>query len=321
MDEVKQENAGFTHKKKKLENIRENPWIASTFVLGVLILVLLLGNLSGITGKAISSEKAEQAILNFALAQGLDASVVSTEKNGDFYLVTLSMSGSEVPVYVTRDGKFLVQGLTPLISEEATTDTSSNTQTTTEVPKSDIPIVELFIWGYCPYGVQAQGPLAEVAALLGKYADFKAVMYYDGHGEYETQQNQIQECIQDLYPAKYWAYASGFVEDIYPACSSARTVDCDKIESVKLMKSLGIDSTKVLSCVDLRGEGLLSAASARAKELGVTGSPTLVVNSVKVNAARNAEAYKSAVCSAFNNAPEECATVLNSESGTASGNC
>jgi protein-disulfide isomerase len=100
-----------------------------------------------------------------------------------------------------------------------------------------------------------------------------------------------------------------------------RTEECDKTQSVKVMKSLGIDSVKVLSCVDTKGEELISASSALAQELGVTGSPTLVINGVKANVARTAEAYKIAVCNAFNTAPKECETVLNSTSEAASGNC
>jgi hypothetical protein len=146
-------------------------------------------------------------------------------------------------------------------------------------------------------------------------------MYYDGHGAYETQQNKIQECIQKLYPAKYWSYASKFVSVIYPNCSSVRTEECDKTQSVKVMKTLGIDSTKILNCVDTDGAGLISDSSALAQELGVTGSPTLVINGVKANVARTAEAYKTAICEAFNSPPSECETVLSSASGTASGNC
>ena len=60
---------------------------------------------------------------------------------------------------ITKNGKILIAGQT---FDTAEVLPMQETQT---VPKSDKPVVELFIWSYCPYGVQAQGPLAEVAKL------------------------------------------------------------------------------------------------------------------------------------------------------------
>ncbi|MFH1607807.1 MAG: hypothetical protein ABIA78_01610 [archaeon] len=305
------------------DKMRENPFILSTLVLGVLTLILLIGTFGGtgnITGGTISGSDAGDKFLEFAKAQGADAELVGVEDAGNFYEVTLAIDGSDVPLMVTKDGKyFLSGGLVPLDIKASTQgETTSQAQ---DIPKSDKPIVELFIWGYCPYGVQAQSPLAEVALLLGDYADFKAVLYHDGHGPFETQENKIQECIQEVAPEKYWDYAAGFAKDIYSKCGSTKDVECDKTEAVKLMESLGIDSDEVLSCVDSKGNDLLSDAVVRAKKLGVTGSPTLVINGVKANPARNAEAFKTVVCGAFNDAPEECSTVLDEISTTASGNC
>jgi len=318
------ESIESTFRVKRGNVLRNKPWVVSTFVLGILILVLLAGNLSGITGNTISSSKVGALALDFANTKllSVDATLDSVKKISGLYQVNLNIEDEIIPLYFTKDGNYVYQGsdLVSIIPEEEI-NSNTNTQTATEIPKSDKPVVELFIWAYCPYGVQAQGPVAEVVNLLGKYADFKAVMYYNGHGDYETQQNKIQECIQELYPTKYWKYAAGFVKDVYPACSSVRTVDCDKTESVKLMKSLGIDSAKVLSCVESKGDNLLSTAFNYAKENGVSGSPTLIINGVKVSAQKNAEAYKSAVCSAFNNAPEECSTTLSGGTTAASGNC
>ena len=87
------------------------------------------------------------------------------------------------------------------------------------------------------------------------------------------------------------------------------------------MDSLGIDSTKVLECVDSQGESLLEEHYNTASEVGVTGSPSLVINGVKVNAARDAESYKQAVCSSFNTMPEGCDETLDSSAATTTGSC
>ncbi len=309
-----------------IEKVRANPWIVATVILAVVVAVMLVSGLVGITGNvigggAIGTNSAENIFLGYLSNAGADVNSVEitdiSESNG-LYKIAFSYQDEPYPVpyYVTKDGS--------LIGPMAEVEPQGSQTQTSEVPKSDRPVVELFIWGYCPYGVQAQGPLAEVAELLGDYADFKAVLYYDGHGPFETQENKIQECIQQIAPDKYWAYAIGFVEDIYPKCSTSRDVGCDKAEAIKLMNSLGITSNDVLSCVDSQGESLLSEASARAGELGVSGSPTIVINGVKANpSSRTAEAFKTAVCEAFTegNVPEACSTTLDSSTAAASGNC
>ena len=78
---------------------------------------------------------------------------------------------------------------------------------------------------------------------------------------------------------------------------------------------------KVLACVDSDGQSLIDAYSEKAQTSGVSGSPTLMINGVKVNSARTADAYKTSVCSAFNTAPSECATALSSTATATSGNC
>jgi hypothetical protein len=301
----------------------KNPWAIVSAVLAVALIVLLVINLGGgLTGNTILGEDASNNLVDYLNGRtGGGVEFVSYEDFGsNIYQVTVKYEGQDIPVYISKDGEYFIQGAVP-ITGEAISDNPAQQQDSEEVPKSDRPLVELFIWSYCPYGVQAQGPLVEVAKLLGGSADFEGVLYYDGHGEYETQQNKIQACIQEVSKDKYWDYAAGFVEDIYPKCGSSRDVECDKTESVNLMKSLGIDDQAVMSCVEERGEELISEHSGRASAYGVTGSPSLVINGVKVNTARNAEAFKTAVCGAFNEAPEQCNEELDSSSATASGNC
>ena len=72
---------------------------------------------------------------------------------------------------------------------------------------------------------------------------------------------------------------------------------------------------------DKEGTELFNAAKALAQSNGVTGSPTVVINGVKANVARTADGIKTAVCSAYNEAPAECDTVLDSSSVAAAGNC
>lgn len=309
------------------EKVQRNPWVVSTWIFVIIAIVLAVmafrggfGNGIG-TGNVIAADEASDLLLDYLNSRvGGGVEYLSHEDLGNIYEITVEYQDQELPVYITKDGEYFIQGAVPLVISDAN---ASDTDTQiTEVPKSDKPVVELFIWSYCPYGVQAQGPLADVVSLLGESADFEAVLYYDGHGAYETQQNKIQACIQEVAKDKYWDYAAGFVEEIYPECGASRDIDCDTDRSISLMDSLGIDSSEVMSCVEERGEDLIAEHSQRAGELGITGSPSLVINGVKVNTARNAEAFKTAVCEAFNEAPESCNQELESTGNTpVSGNC
>lgn len=309
--EVKKEEAVV----KKFIKKREF-WMILSAVLLIVIIALLAFNSGMSSGKA---GKTLLASLNDQVGGGVTLKNISAF--GNLYLAVVNYQNQEIPVYITRDGKYLVMGVQKLGASD-TGKTNPNTNTPTEVPKTDKPKVELYVWGYCPYGVAAQGPLAEVAGLLGSKADFEIVPYYDGHGPYETQQNKIQLCIQKNAKSLYWKYAAKFVTDVYPKCGSSRDITCDKDESIKVMNSVGINSATIMSCVSSQGDSLFEVAAAKAQENGVSGSPTLMINGVAVNAARNAEAYKTAVCNAFVNAPAECDTSLSSTSAsTGSASC
>jgi len=317
MADIEKEIEKEEKKVEKFFHKKENIWMSVSIVLAVILVISLGFNFSG---KSISKDAAGNKAVDFIKTSfGADVSEFTNVTDlGKIYEITVPYQGQDIPVYMTKDGKYFISSA---IDIAAVASTASNTATTAkEVPKTDKPKVELYIWGYCPYGVAAQGPLAEVANLLKNSADFEAVLYYAGHGDHEVQQNKIQACIQKLAKDKYWNYAAGFVKTIYPKCGG--DIVCDKNESVALMKSLGIDSAKVMSCVDSEGVSLTEADSLRASDNGVTGSPTLMINGVVVNvASRTAEAYKTAVCNAFNNAPSECSSTLSSSSSAAQGNC
>lgn len=308
------EHDSKTHESKKKINFSKlNYWMVATIVLAVVLIVIVSVN----SFSSISEKAAAQKIVDLATLSGFNLTVLDVKDKGDIYQVNYSVQGQTGIIDISKDGKYVGQ----MNEYPKKTTSTPATETPTEIPKSDKPSVALYVWGYCPYGVQAQGPMAQVAQLLKASADFEVVPYYDGHGAFETQQNKIQLCIQKLAKDKYWAYAAKFVTDVYPKCSSTKTIDCDKTESIKVMKAVGIDSAKVMSCVTSDGDELFAAASQRAQQAGVQGSPTVTVNGVIANAARTADAYKTAVCGAFNTVPSACSSALNSTAAAASGSC
>lgn len=310
-------------------NCSDKLFVYLSIALGVLLIVAIIIAIIGFTSKSnsetiISEQDASSKVLGLLEKQGVSAKVTKIETDAGLYKLTLEVQGQQLPLYVSKDGKYIIENPIPIKTLEEYLDSAKTEDNlaTEELEKTEKPEVELYIWSYCPYGVQAQEPLAEVANLFGETANFKAILYHDGHGAYETQQNKIQACIQKYDKENYWDYASEFVKTIYPVCGASKDAKCDLEKSTALMDSLKIDSKAILECVTSEGQTLIDADTQKAVSLGITGSPTLVVNGVKMsNVARNADSYKTAVCDAFLSAPETCGIELDDTQATTTGNC
>jgi hypothetical protein len=328
MDEVKKENLEEKPKEEKLEKARKNPWIVSTFVLGILVLILLISNFSGagLTGKTVSEDKAGQNLVNFANSQGVEAELINVSSQGAFYKVYLSINDQVIPYLVTKDGKnFLSESyLIPLAVEEET-EIPENTPVTTNVPKTEKPAVELFVMSHCPYGTQAEKGIIPAIELLGDKIDFKLrFVYYAMHpsqGEVEEELNQY--CIQKIQPDKLISYLKCFLQE-GDSASCLTEVGINKVTlnscTASADKEFGILENKNDKSKWLSGNYPLFNVDKELNELyDVAGSPTLVINGVQVSSARDPASYLEVICSAFTegNAPEECSQELSTTSYSA----
>src|SRR3989339_493465 len=274
-------------KKEKYKNykmivtkkVKENPWLLSTIVLSILLIILLAGRLGGFMFKdKFSDLDAGQKIIDFANSQtGGGVELVSSKllDNG-LYEVTVSYNGNNIPLYLTGDGTSLVQGVTPLDSIPQKTQQTAST----EVPKSDKPLAELFVMTHCPYGTQAEKGFIPAMRTLSSVADVKIrFVHYFMHGEKEETETPIQVCIREEQGDKYLDYLECFLED----SDSPRCILKIKIDDKKLSQAYGVQ-----------------------------GSPTLIINGVQSNAGRDSASYLEGICTAFNNAPSVCSTQLSS---------
>jgi len=304
---------GFSFSNLK-HKMKHNPWIVSSIVLGLVVLVLLFFVFKGgITGNVVKGDVAAENLIAFAKAQGADATLVEVNDKGNFYEVVVSIKGQEMPLYVTRDGEFFTQALIPLTGNVVD---NSNTQTEaqpTEVVKSDKPQVELYVFTYCPYGTQSEKGIIPAVNLLGNKIDFKIRQIGAMHGEYEKIEAQRQLCIEKNYPTKFLTYVNDFALSAeVGACSGDATCVNPLIE--KIFIKLGIDKAKIDSCMKTDGVTLYAAEEANSQAQGVSGSPTLVINGAQVNSGRDSASYLKTICSAFNTAPAECSQTLSSAS-------
>ncbi|MCX6746729.1 MAG: thioredoxin domain-containing protein [Candidatus Pacearchaeota archaeon] len=297
------------------KKIRENPWILSTFIFGIVMIVLLVGTFGGgITGKTVSKEKAAENLIKYLnTVAASEVTLVDIKDNGDLYLATIKYQDNDLPVYVTKDGSYYTMNLLPLSSE---TSSSQPEQKAQDIPKTDKPSVELYVFTYCPYGLQMEKAMIPVVNLLKDKIDFKIRQIGAMHGEHEKLEAERQLCIEKEYPTKFLDYVSAFAEDTsIGSCNGDATCLTPKLNA--LFIKLGIDASKINSCMTTDGESLYNAEVTNAQSKNIGGSPTLVINGVQSQASRSPEAIKGVICNAFNNVPSECTQTLSTSQAAA----
>lgn len=311
-------------KKSSAERIRENPWVVFTIVLGVFVIVLLVTGGNASCGKVVSEEQAGEDLVGF-LNQQTEGGVeyLSSEDLGSIYEITVTYQDQEIPVYITKDGKYYLQGVVDLeeAQEEMGNAENAQTQEPAEVPKSDVPEVELFVMSHCPYGTQAVKGMLPVLDLLGDKIDFELrFVYYAMHpsaGEVEEQLNQY--CIQKEQEDKLYEYLECFLtEGDGEGCLTEVGINKAKLKTCTDAADKEFDIT-----VNLEDESswlsgyypLFNIDKELNEEYGVRGSPSLVINGEQISSGRSPSAYLSTICNAFTegNVPEECNEELSTE--------
>ena len=354
MTDKKETKKNSKKKKNILKTLSKNNWAIATIALSVLLVTTLVVTSLGYT-IGIGSEKAGQKVLEFANSQGANAELVSSESNGEFYEVVLSIQGQNVPVYISRNGKNFIPSITPLTAKAVQTPstqatTESVSVTPDEIPKSDKPVVEAFVMSHCPYGTQAEKGIVPVMKLLDDKidAEIKFVYYamHPSYGEVEEQLNQY--CIQEEQNDKFIDYLTCFLGKTGAPEDGEACLDEIGIDKAKLETCVTTTDSKFNVIANLEDESSWLSGrypkfdihKAENEAYGVGGSPTLVINGIKIEAqdtngdgrgdtyvfndqsipfGRSAETYKQIICSLFNEAPKECNEDLSSLGSPAPG--
>ncbi len=270
-----------------------------------------------------ASLKAENFINNYLMPSGSRAIITSTSEEYDLYKMTINI-GSESPIesYVSKDGLlFFPQAINmeEVIKNEAPVNGGAAAQAPVNVPKNDKPEVELFVMSYCPFGTQILKGILPVIETLGNNINFELKFNdYAMHDKLELDENLVQHCVQKEQPEKLNAYLTCFLEDGERASCLAANTDQGKINACVASVDKAFKVTENYNNkVDWRGNfpGFNVDKEDNTK-YGVGGSPTLVINGATISSARDSASLLNTICSAFNIAPEECATQLNSQSPT-----
>lgn len=120
-------------------HMRKNPWIVSTFVLGILVLILLIGSVfgTGVSGM-VSASDAGNKVVNF-LNQNSDAQLILNEVSSQsgLYKVSVDYQGNLIPLYVTTDGNYFIQELIPISSSAKGSSGPTNSGSSVPVSEDD----------------------------------------------------------------------------------------------------------------------------------------------------------------------------------------
>ncbi len=284
-------------------------------------------------GKTVSTDvakkTAEDFINNFLMQSGSKASIKDITTEYGLYKLSVDITSDVVESYMTKDGKlFFPQALnvaevTAAKNGTAATDTpgAAAAPSATVTKKSDKPVIELFVMSYCPYGTQIEKGMLPVVEALGNKIDFQLKFCsYAMHGEKELRENLLQYCIQKDQNAKFNSYLKCFLENS---------------DSASCLTSTGINTSAANTCVTKTDTQFKVMANFTNKvgyqgsypgfdvekadntKYSVGGSPTLIINGEDIQSGRDSASLLKTICSAFNNPPKECSTVLSSASPSA----
>ena len=98
--------------------IKKNPWKLATFIFAILSIILMASLI--VSDSSLSSKQAGESFVDYINSMGVDQIeyVDSVDFSDDLYQVTVLAEGKEIPVHVTKDGMYYVQGIMPLVKQE-----------------------------------------------------------------------------------------------------------------------------------------------------------------------------------------------------------
>ncbi|MDO8529401.1 MAG: hypothetical protein Q7S18_01910 [bacterium] len=323
-EQTKKESVeGKKSSEDKKENVRSKLTKNKTSVIAVLVLaVLIAGSYAyklrsgGALSESAIKEKIEAYVKGNLVKPGTDIKITKVETEGGLYKITLTAGTQEIVSYATKDGKkFFPQALD--VDGQAAVAGDSAPKVAEASVKKDVPDVELFVMSYCPYGLQAEKGLLPVIQKLGSKVNFKLEFVdYTLHGKKEFDENLNQYCIQKEEAGKLKDYLNCFTQSGDSGqCLTEAKVSKPKIDACVSAtdKSLGLtqkfDSNTSNPPFEVNKD--------TNDKYGVQGSPTLVINGTVIETGRDSASMLKAVCSAFNNKPDECNATLSSDTPAA----
>jgi len=287
---------------KYLSDIRENPWIAATFVLGLVVIFLLISGTTGASiGTVTADEAAEKTIqyINSNPDFGVQVDLGSAETTGSYHRVLLNYQGQDVPVFTTLDGKFLftaeplnldgavaggAQPDAPVQRVDAVTDDDDPA-----LGKADAPITIIEFSDYqCPFCAkfwsdtlpQIKEEYISKGLVRLVFRDFPLSIHPMAQPAAEA-----AECVRDAGNDKlYFEYH----DKIF-----ANQGSLSEENLIKWANEVGVSIDKCFESHKFKDE--VEKDLADGESYGVTGTPGFFVNGVKLDGALPFEQFKQVI--------------------------
>ncbi len=294
-----------------------------SIIIALLVLFVLIPSLKNEKQPRLDSEKITSKIENFINKNLMkeNGSIIIKEKAVEehgLYKVMIDVGDGRVfASYLTKDEKILLfEGIDieEVEAKNATEGDENPAVVATNIPKSEKPKVEVFVMSHCPYGTQIEKGILPVVKTLGDKIDFELKFVdYAMHGETELNEQLQQYCISTQEETKFIPYLECFLE---------------AGDSESCLIEANINASKLKTCLAATDKEFKISANFEDKttykgqfppfniykeenvKYSIGGSPTLVINEVVADSGRDSKSLLASICSAFETAPEECATEL-----------
>lgn len=300
--------------------------VGLVLVLGLTACSLGKTNVAKVLTMDEAKAKAVDFVNNNLMQPGSEVSVKEiTEDNGLYKMVINTPDGQEIDSFLTKDGKYFfpqvldIKEIEEKKQAQDTTQNNSQDATLASIPKEETSKVELFVMSHCPYGTQIEKGILPALKVLGDKVDFNLRFCdYSMHGEKEVYEELNQYCIRENEPEKLDTYLECFLEDGNGQdCLNKAQINKSKLSSCTAKADKEFDVTKNFEDkASYRGGSypVVNFDAEANKKYGITGSPSLVINGVKIQAQRDSASLLETICAGYKNPPEECNTKLSSVS-------
>ena len=297
------------------DRMRQNPWMLSSLVLGVITLVLLFNSFSGggLTGDVISANDAGERLVAYYESNGANGvELDSVSEDNGLYQVNLKYQGSIIPIHVTKDGSLAgsMSSLSDAGSGSSGTTPAPSAGADVEVgdapvkgdPDAPVTIIEFSDFS-CPFCGGATGGNAEVVEYLKRgspsweapvpkimeeYVESGQVKfvfkYFPGHGTG-----------QDAMKLSWCADAQGKFWEVHDIYFENQDLVEDYDELIRLAGEAGADMAKLEACYNANSDAFddrLAEETAEGRAAGVRGTPGFIVNGQLVSGAQSFDAFE-----------------------------
>lgn len=293
----------------------------NVLIISVLFFALTLSGCSLKLTKNLSlndaKTKAESFINENFMQNGEKVTVNDVKVENGLYKLSISLpNGQKIDSYMTKDGTKLFESAIDMVktatSTNSNTSANQNQTPSANAPKSDKPVVELFVMSECPYGTQIEKGIIPAVEALKNKIDFSIKFCdYAMHGEKEIKEELRQYCISKEQGSKYFSYLKCYLAS-GDATSCLKTAKIASVDSCVSKTDAQFSITKNFNDKSKWNSSYppFSIFASDNTKYSVQGSPTLVVNGTQVESARDSKSLLATICSAFNNAPSECSANL-----------